>query len=78
MPLPVPMQARKDMNFSYAGLKNAFRMAVTRLREALGLAEGDDLDHATKVRGRRGRSAHLSVCRARVHATGAARVGMER
>lgn len=28
VPLPVPMQARKDMNFSYAGLKNAFRMAM--------------------------------------------------
>ncbi|CAN0205768.1 unnamed protein product [Discosporangium mesarthrocarpum] len=26
--LPVPMQAKKDCNFSFAGLKNAFRLAV--------------------------------------------------
>jgi N6-L-threonylcarbamoyladenine synthase len=47
--LPVPMKAKKDMNFSYAGLKNAFRMAVQRRREALGLTDDQDLDDASKV-----------------------------
>ena len=35
--LPVPMQKRKDCDFSYAGLKNAFRLAVHEAREAEGL-----------------------------------------
>ena len=34
---------------SYAGLKNAFRMAVTRIRESLGIPEDQDLDESTKV-----------------------------
>ena len=33
VPLPVPMKGKKNLNFSYAGLKNAFRMVVTRMRE---------------------------------------------
>eukprot|EP01084_Bolivina_argentea_P161320 280847_1 len=38
--LPVPMQKRKDMNFSFAGLKNAFRMAVDREKGRLEEKEG--------------------------------------
>ncbi len=49
VPLPVPMKGRKNLNFSYAGLKNAFRMAVTRLRESLGLDEAAELDAALKA-----------------------------
>eukprot|EP00752_Nemacystus_decipiens_P009626 g8601.t1 len=33
VPLAVPMQSRKDLDFSFAGLKNSFRMAVTRVVE---------------------------------------------
>jgi N6-L-threonylcarbamoyladenine synthase len=33
VPLPVPMQKRKDCDFSYAGLKNAFRLAVEAAAE---------------------------------------------
>eukprot|EP00903_Cladosiphon_okamuranus_P009231 g8812.t1 len=33
VPLAVPMQSRKDLDFSFAGLKNSFRMAVTRAVE---------------------------------------------
>lgn len=49
MPLPVPMKQKKDLNFSYAGLKNAFRMAVAKMKEARGLGEEDDLAHQDKV-----------------------------
>jgi len=47
--LPVPMRGKKNLNFSYAGLKNAFRMAVTRLKEALNLGEEEDFDPKTKA-----------------------------
>jgi len=52
--LPVPMKGKKNLNFSYAGLKNAFRMAVTRVRESQGGGEeggkeGGELDHQTKA-----------------------------
>lgn len=52
--LPVPMKGKKNLNFSYAGLKNAFRMAVTRVRESQregegGGKEGGELDHQTKA-----------------------------
>lgn len=30
VPLPIPMRKRKDCDFSYAGLKNAFRLAVEK------------------------------------------------
>lgn len=49
VPLPVPMKGKKNLNFSYAGLKNAFRMAVTRLRESMGLDEEAELDAALKA-----------------------------
>lgn len=35
--LPVPMRSKAGTDLSYSGLKNAFRMAVERRREALGL-----------------------------------------
>lgn len=52
--LPVPMKGKKDLNFSYAGLKNAFRMAVTRVIESQrkgerGGEKGGKLDHQTKA-----------------------------
>ena len=50
MPLPVPMKQKKDLNFSYAGLKNAFRMAVARVKEARGLPEEAELAQQDKVR----------------------------
>ncbi|KAG5176158.1 glycoprotease family-domain-containing protein [Tribonema minus] len=37
-PLPIPMVHKKDMNFSYAGLKNSFRMTVERARAELALS----------------------------------------
>lgn len=49
MPLPVPMKQKKDLNFSYAGLKNAFRMAVAKMREQRGLPEEADLAQEDKV-----------------------------
>ncbi|CAN0447969.1 unnamed protein product, partial [Laminaria digitata] len=33
VPLSVPMQARKDLDFSFAGLKNSFRLAVSKAVE---------------------------------------------
>lgn len=45
----MPMKQKKDLNFSYAGLKNAFRMAVAKVKEARGLPEEADLAHADKV-----------------------------
>ncbi|CAM9418616.1 unnamed protein product [Ascophyllum nodosum] len=45
-PLSVPMQARRDCDFSFAGLKNSFRMAVLRAVEdherQLGLLSGEE------------------------------------
>lgn len=35
--MKVPMRNKKGYDFSYAGLKNSFRMAVTRAREVQGL-----------------------------------------
>jgi hypothetical protein len=44
------MQGKKDFNFSYAGLKNAFRVALNKRREALGLTDDEqDLDEQSKV-----------------------------
>ena len=48
MTLPVPLlrpfQSRKDLDFSFAGLKNSFRLAVTRAveeeEEAARIARG--------------------------------------
>lgn len=38
--MKVPMREKKNCDFSYAGLKNSFRMAVERAREAEGLSAG--------------------------------------
>lgn len=58
VPLPVPMQGKKDFNFSYAGLKNAFRVALNKRREALGLTDDEqDLDEQSKVH----RDKHVAV-----------------
>ena len=47
--LPIPMQHRKDCDFSFAGLKNAFRMAVNKMKEIRGLEEGGDLAEQDKA-----------------------------
>lgn len=44
--LPVPMRRRKDCDFSYAGLKNALRIRIQRIREHAGLADDQPLDPA--------------------------------
>ncbi|GMH72611.1 hypothetical protein TrRE_jg3010 [Triparma retinervis] len=41
--LPIPMQHRKDCDFSFAGLKNAFRMAVSRLKDLRGVPQDGEL-----------------------------------
>lgn len=41
---------KKDLNFSYAGLKNAFRMAVAKVKEVRGLPEEADVERQDKVR----------------------------
>ena len=48
--LPIPMQHRKDCDFSFAGLKNAFRMAVVKMKEIRELGEDE------------GESVCLSLC----------------
>jgi N6-L-threonylcarbamoyladenine synthase len=45
--LPIPMQAKKNMNFSFAGLKNAFRMQVDNLRSSRELDSEDPLGDET-------------------------------
>jgi len=37
-PLKIPMQAKQSCDFSYAGLKNQFRITVCKVREEAGLA----------------------------------------
>lgn len=44
--LPVPMQSRPDCDFSYAGLKNAVRMACNKLKKEGNLDELNDIDKA--------------------------------
>jgi len=41
--LPIPMQQRKDCDFSFAGLKNAFRLAVSSAKTARNLAQDEAL-----------------------------------
>ncbi|CEL94096.1 unnamed protein product [Vitrella brassicaformis CCMP3155] len=41
--LPTPLQKKPNLDFSYAGLKNAFRLAVEDRRRSLGLADSDEL-----------------------------------
>ena len=38
--MKVPMREKKNCDFSYAGLKNSFRMAVDKARESEGLSAG--------------------------------------
>lgn len=49
IPLTVPMQKRKDCDFSYAGLKTSVRMAAEKLRKERGLKSIDDLSHQDKA-----------------------------
>ena len=39
--MAVPMRDKPNCDFSYAGLKNSFRLAVQRAREQHGLSQGD-------------------------------------
>ena len=47
--LPIPLQKRKDCDFSYAGLKTAVRMATEKLATEKGLESVDDLDISDKA-----------------------------
>ena len=49
IPLPIPLQKRKDCDFSYAGLKTAVRMASERLAKERGLETVDELDISDKA-----------------------------
>jgi len=47
--LPVPMQNRPDCDFSYAGLKNAVRVACKKLKSERGLEQEDELSEVDKA-----------------------------
>jgi N6-L-threonylcarbamoyladenine synthase len=47
--LPIPMQKRKDCDFSYAGLKTSVRTAAEKLRKERGLEPTNDLAHQDKA-----------------------------
>lgn len=47
--LPVPMHNRADCDFSYAGLKNAVRVACKKLKEERGLKADDELSPEDKA-----------------------------
>ena len=47
--LPIPLQKRKDCDFSYAGLKTAVRMASEKLAKERGLDSVNDLDISDKA-----------------------------
>jgi len=47
--LPIPLQKRKDCDFSYAGLKTAVRMASEKLAKERGLETVDDLNMKDKA-----------------------------
>lgn len=47
--LPIPMQKRKDCDFSYAGLKTSVRTAAEKLRKERGLESIDALSHQDKA-----------------------------
>lgn len=49
IPLPIPLQKRKDCDFSYAGLKTAVRMASEKLAKERGLETVAELDIADKA-----------------------------
>jgi len=47
--LPVPLRQRKDMDFSYAGLKTAVRKTAEKLRDERGLESLDELPREDKA-----------------------------
>ena len=47
--LPIPLQKRKDCDFSYAGLKTAVRMASEKLAKERGFDSVDNLDRSDKA-----------------------------
>lgn len=47
--LPIPLQKRKDYDFSYAGLKTAVRMATEKLVTERGVANVTDLPYEDKA-----------------------------
>ena len=47
--LPIPLQKRKDCDFSYAGLKTAVRVASDKLAKERGLESMDDLSRQDKA-----------------------------
>jgi len=49
VPLPIPMQKRKDCDFSYAGLKTSVRMAAEKICVERGVESPDKLSHRDKA-----------------------------
>lgn len=49
VPLPIPLQKRKDCDFSYAGLKTAVRMKAEKIAAERGFESVDDLDMKDKA-----------------------------
>lgn len=47
--LPVPLQKRRDMDFSYAGLKTAVRLAAEKICVERGVESPDRLSHQDKA-----------------------------
>ena len=47
--LPIPMQQRKDCDFSYAGLKTSVRLAAERICAERGVESPDQLSHQDKA-----------------------------
>jgi len=47
--LPIPLQKRKDCDFSYAGLKTAVRMKSEKIAAERGLESVDELSHEDKA-----------------------------
>lgn len=47
--LPIPMQQRKDCDFSYAGLKTSVRLAAERICAERGVERPDELPHQDKA-----------------------------
>ena len=49
IPLPIPMQKRKDCDFSYAGLKTSVRMAAEKICAERNIESPDKLSHEDKA-----------------------------
>jgi len=49
VPLPIPMQKRKDCDFSYAGLKTSVRMAAEKICVERNVDTPDQLSHEDKA-----------------------------